>query len=211
MLTYYVYSVLPLVVVVGIVALVARRAWTARRREKETLRTIASRLGFKFSEPESGSTFVRMIGGWQMSGTYNRVPVLIYGKKVSDDDGSSESTFIDAAANCQRKFELTIARETTMSRIGGALFGLQDVTTGNAELDRRVVIKGVPTHVVKRTVDHPELQRELMRLFENEGLIHVDLRGAHYRQSASFKDEQAVRTLLDAMTRTVLALEKATA
>lgn len=98
-----------------------------------------------------------------------------------------------------------------MSRIGGALFGLQDVTTGNEELDRRVVIKGVPAHVVKRTVDHPELQRELLRLFEHEGLIDVDLHGAHYRQSASFEDEQAVRTLLDAMTGTVLALEKATA
>ena len=92
-----------------------------------------------------------------------------------------------------------------------ALFGLQDLTTGNADLDRRVVIKGVPTHVVKRTVDHPELQRELLRLFENDGLIHVDIHGVHYRQSASFKDEQSLRTLLDAMTRTALALEKATA
>ena len=211
MLAYYLYSALPVLVVVGIAAFVAWRTWTARRREKEILRTIASRLGLTFSEPETTSNFVRMIGGWQMSGTYNRVPVRIYGKDARGEDSRAETTFIDVAANCQRKFELTIARETTMTRLGGALFGLQDVTTGNEELDRRVVIKGVPTHVVKRTVDHPELQRELLRLFEHEGLIHVDLRGAHYRQSASFKDERSVRTLLDAMTGTVLALEKATA
>ena len=211
MISFYLYSAVPLLIAIGFVAFIAYRTWNRRRVEKETLRNIARVLGFTFSEPESRSNFVRLIGGWEMAGTYNRVPVRIYGKNVSGQENTSESTFIDATANCNTKFELMITRETTASRIGGGLFGLQDVKTGNDDLDRRVVVKGVPNHVVKRVIDHPDLQRELLRLFEHDGSIHVDLQGAHYRQSASFQDAQAVRSLLDALTRTAAALEKATA
>jgi hypothetical protein len=211
MVPFYFYSAVPLLIVIGIALLIAYWTWNRRRVEKETLRNIARTLGFTFSEPESRSSFVRLIGGWEMTGTYNRVPVRIYGKKVPGQKRSSESTFIDASANCRTKFELMITRETTASRMAGALFGLQDVKTGKEDFDRRVVVKGVPNHVVKRVIDHPELQRELLRLFEHDGSIHVDLHGAHYRQSAGFKDEQTVRSLLDALTRTAAALEKATA
>jgi hypothetical protein len=211
MISYYLYSAVPVLIGIGILVVAGYYAWNRRRGEKETLRNIARTLGFKFSEPESSSSFVRLIGDWEMAGTYNRIPVRIYGKKVSGDEGSSESTFIDATASCRTKFELVITRETAVSRLAGALFGMQDVKTGNEDLDRRVVVKGVPAHVVKRVIDHPELQRELLRLFEHDGSIHVDLHGAHYQQSAVFKDEQAVRSLLDALTRTAAALEKATA
>ena len=211
MIPFYLYSAVPLLIVIGIALFIAYWTWNRRRVEKETLREIARTLDFSFSEPESRSNFVRLIGGWEMAGTYNRMPVRIYGKKVPGQESSSESTFIDATATCSTKFELMITRETTASRMAGALFGLQDVKTGNEDLDRRVVVKGVPNHVVKRVIDHPDLQRELLRLFEHDGSIHVDLHGAHYRQSASFKDAQAVRPLLDALTRTAAALEKATA
>src|SRR5688572_19929735 len=150
MISYYLYSAVPLLIVIGFVLVTGYAAWNRRRGEKETLRSIARTLGFTFSESKTGNRVVRMIGGWEMAGTYNRIPVRIYGKKVPGEERSSESTFIDATANCSTKFELVITRETTVSRIGG-LFGLQDVTTGNEDLDRRVVVKGVPTHVVKRT------------------------------------------------------------
>jgi hypothetical protein len=211
MTPFYLYSAVPLLIVIGIMLFIAYWTWNRRRVEKETLRNIARTLGFTFSEPESRSSFARLIGGWEMTGTYNRVPVRIYGKKVPGQESSSESTFIDASANCNTKFELMITRETTASRMAGALFGLQDVKTGKEDFDRRVVVKGVPNHVVKRVIDHPELQRELLRLFEHDGAIHVDLHGSHYRQSSGFKDEQAVRSLLDALTRAAAALEKATA
>ena len=200
-----------MLILIGIATFFAYAEWKRRKKEKETLRSIARTLGFTFSEPESRSSFVRLIGDWEMKGTYNRIPVRIYGKRVSGQKHSSESTFIDAIANCGPRGQLVITRETTLSRIGGALFGLQDVTTGNADLDRLVVIKGVPTHTVERIVGNPKLQRELARLFEHEGLIHVDLHGAHYRRSRVFTDEQSLRVLLDALTRTAAALEEAAA
>lgn len=211
MTSYYLYSAVPFLVLIGIAALFGWREWRRRRNEKDTLRRIARTLGFTFSEPPTKSNFLRMIGEWEMKGTYNRVPVRIYGKKPSDRERSSEVTFVDATAKCATKFELMITRETTLSRIGGSVLGLQDVTTGNADLDNRVVIKGVPTHVVQRITGKPKLQQELVRLFEHPGLIHVDLHGVHYRQGNSFTDEQNLRTLLDAMTRTASALEEATA
>ena len=195
----------------GIVTLFGYRSWRRRRTEKEDLRKMARTFGFAFSEPETRNNFVRLVGGWEMSGKYNGVAVRIYGKKVSSgEDSSSESTFIDATANCRTKCELMITRETTLSRIGGALFGLQDISTGNADLDRRVVVKGVPTHVVERIVGNPRLQQEVISLFEREGMIHVDLHGAHYRQSRVFRDEQALRPLLESLTRTASALQEAT-
>jgi hypothetical protein len=210
MSSYYFYSAVPILLLIGIAVFFGAVEWKRRTREKENLRAIARTLGFTFSEPETSNRFVRMIGEWEMKGTYNRVPVRIYGKKVSGSERSSESTFVDATASCGTKCQLVITRETTLSRIGGSLFGLQDVTTGNEELDRRVVVKGVPNHVVQRIMSNPKLQQELVRLFEHQGLIHVDLHGAHYRQSNSFSDEKALRPLLDALTRTVSALEEAT-
>jgi hypothetical protein len=211
MTSYYAYSAVPILILIGIAVVAGYAAWNRRRTQKENLRRIARTFGFTFSEPESGSSFVRLIGGWEMTGTYNGIAVRIYGKKVSGPERSSESTFIDATANCRVKCELMITRETTLSRIGGAVFGLQDVTTGNADVDRRVVVKGVPTHIVKRIVDNHKLQQEVVRLFEHDGLIHVDLHGAHYRRSGVLTDDQTLRALLDALTRTASALEKATA
>ena len=211
MTSYYLYSAVPFLVVGGFVFWAAYAAWSRRRKEKERLRELARTFGFSFSEPESRSNFLRLIGGWEMAGRYNGVAVHMYGKKVSGQNGNSETTFIDATANCRRKFELLITRETTLSRMGGSLLGLQDVTTGNAELDQRVVVKGVPTHLVQRVVDNRDLQRELVRLFEQQGWIHVDLRGAHYRRAEIPADERSLRSLLDALTRTASALETATA
>ena len=211
MISYYLWSAVPFLVLIGIAALFGLAAWRRRRTEKENLRGIARTLGFTFTEPETKNRFMRMIGGWEMKGTYNRVPVRVYGKIPPNRESRSESTFVDATANCATKCELMITRETTLSRIGGSLFGLQDVTTGNEELDRRVVVKGVPNHVVQRIVSNQKLQRELVRLFDHQGLIHVDLHGAHYQQSKSFPDDKTLRPLLDALTRTASALEEATA
>jgi hypothetical protein len=210
-MTFYLYSAAPIVVLLAIGALFAYVARNRRRKEKDQLRTIARSLGFAFSEPPGKNNFVRLIGGWEITGKYNGVPVRIYGKRVSGTERSSESTFVDATANCRTRFELMITRQTTLSRLGGAVLGLQDVLTGNEELDRRIVVKGVPAHVVKRVMENPRLQREVARLFEHEGLIHVDLNGTHFRRSKSFTDEHSLRPLLDSMTRTASALEEATA
>lgn len=210
-MTYYLYSAAPIVILLAIGSLFGYLEWNRRRKEKDQLRAVARTFGFTFSEPASRSNFLRLIGEWEMSGRYNRVPVRIYGKKASGSKSNTELKCIDATANCRTKFELLITRETLLSRVGGAVFGLQDVPTGNDDLDRSIVVKGVPSHVVKRVVDHQKLQREVARLFEHDGLIYVDLHGVHYRQARSFADEQALRPLLESMTRTASALEEATA
>lgn len=210
MTRFHLYAAIPILLVAGFVFLSAYGAWNRRRREKETLRSIARSLGFTFSEPESRSAFVRLIGDWEMRGRYNGVPVRVYGERVTGQQHTTEVTFIDATAECRTRCQLAITRETTLSRIGGGL-GMQDITTGNEDLDRRVVIKGVPIHIVQRITSNTRLQRELLRLFENEGTLHVDLKGVHYRQGTVFTDEQVLRARLEAMTRTVSALEEATA
>lgn len=210
MTRFHLYAAIPILLVAGFVLLGAYGAWNRRRREKEALRSIARSLGFTFSEPESRSAFVRLIGDWEMRGTYGGVPVRVYGERVTGQRHTTEVTFIDAMAECRTKGQLVITRETTLSRVGGAL-GMQDITTGNEDLDRRVVIKGVPIHIVQRITSNARLQRELVRLFENEGTFHVDLKGVHYRQGTVFTDEQVLRARLEAMTRTVSALEEAAA
>ena len=210
MTSYHLFSWAPVLVILVIALLAGRSAWNSRRKEKENLRSIASTLGLTFSEPESGSTFMRMIGGWEMKGKYNGVPLRIYGKKVGEDDRTYESQFIEATADCRTKCGLMITRETTLGRIARTVLPLQDVTTGNPELDRRVVIKGVPTDVVKRIVDDERLQRELVKLFELPGMIHVDINGAHFRTSGGLPDAEELRNLLDSLTRTTRALEQAT-
>lgn len=209
--SFYFWSAVPMLMLAGIAVASGRSAWKRRRIEKETLRNIAGTLGLTFSEPKSGSNFARVMGDWEMNGKYNGVPVRIYGKKVSRQRHSAESTFVDATANCRTKCELVITRESSLSRIGSAVLGLQDIATGNANLDRLVVVKGVPIHIVERIAGNPKLQRELERLFEHEGSIHVDLHGAHYRRSGVFTDEQTLRVLLERLTATAAALEEAAA
>ena len=118
-------------------------------------------------------------------------------------------TCIDAIANCGSKGELRITRETTLSRIGAATFGFEDITSGNEALDRLVVIKGVPKHVMERIVRDADLQKALVALFQHGGWIEVDLKGAHYRQGR-LAETQVLRPILEALTRTASALENAT-
>lgn len=98
-----------------------------------------------------------------------------------------------------------------MNRLGGALFGLEDVTTGDADLDARVVVKGVPIHIVQGIVGNVRFQQELMRLFEHNGTIYVDQHGAHFRYPSRHDatDEQKTRVILNALTRTAAALQEA--
>ena len=207
---YFLFSYAPIFVLFAIAATIGWVTWKKRVREKEQLRDLARRFGFTYADTELSNGFMRVIGGWEMNGRVNARPVRICGKRNSRSENNSESTFIDVPANCARKFQLVITRETGMSRLANSLLGLEDIATGNAELDQRVVVKGVPVETVERVMRNGELQRELVRLFDHDGVIDVDFKGTRYRSARLPADEQRLRSLLDALTRTASALERAT-
>jgi hypothetical protein len=102
-----------------------------------------------------------------------------------------------------------ITRETTLSRFGKAVFKMEDIQTTNEELNRTVVIKGVPQHFVTRIVNNTRLQEELLQLFQLDGIIYVDQHGAHFRCGGTLLDEPLYRKVLDQLTKTASALEQA--
>jgi hypothetical protein len=227
MIDYWLYSWGPFLIIGAIFCLIGYRAYSSRIRQKEKLKNIAVHLGFTFSDEgtddESAGAiqtsnqelspmrrFLRTIAGWQMKGRMNGVETKIYTKKISSGKHSHEYTCIDALIPWNSSSSLLITRETSLSRLGKAIFDMQDIQTGNEDLDRRVVMKGAPEHFVKRILLDSSLQAELLSLFELEGTIFVDQHGVHFQTPQAIVDEQRYRQLLDRLTRTASALERAT-
>jgi hypothetical protein len=223
MIGYWLYSWAPFLIIAAIFVWIAYRAYAKRLQEKQQLKRIAILFGFTFSDgeatetappPVSGQTaenggFLRTISGWHMKGRYNGVETKIYSKKISSGKHSVEHTLIDASTKWNSSSSLVITRETTLGRLGKAIFDMQDIKTGHEELDRRLIIKGVPEQFVKRIMQDANLQQELLSLFEIEGSIYVDRNGAHFQTKGTLVDEQQYRKLLDHLTRTASALEHA--
>lgn len=240
MIGYYLYNYAPHIIVIGVALLIFYFSFRKRVQQKERLKKIAMRFGFEFSdqivdlnEPDYGLTdvaskstattgpeetnrltdMVRVVSGWRMEGRFNGVQIRIYstrGRRGSERS-STESTRMSAFGRWQSNSSLMVTRETTLSRLGKAVLNMQDIQTSNEELNRKVVIKGVPENFVKRIVDDAGLQRELLQLFELDGMIYVDQHGAHYQKQGTLLDEELYRKVLEQLTRTASALERASA
>ena len=237
MIEYYLYNYAPHLFFIALIAIVFYVAYRKRAGQKERLKKIALHLGLKFSdqeielsEPHEGLTdsestetgssektnaladMVRLISGWRMEGRYDAVQVRIFSKRTHGSERSqTESTCISAFAKWESNCSLMITRETMLSRLGKSVLNMKDINTTNDELNRLVVIKGVPEHFVKRIVDNSALQQELLKLFRLEGMIYVDQHGVHFRKSGTVVDEELYRKLLTQLTRTASSLEQASA
>jgi hypothetical protein len=233
---YYLYNYAPHIFLIALIGVIFYFAYRKRVGQKERLRKIALHLGLKFSdqemewsEPHEGLTdsvepvepagskkatpvadMVRLVSGWRMEGRYNGMQVRIFSKRMHGTERSkTESTCISAFAKWESNCSLMITRETMLSRLGKAVLTMQDINTTNEALNRNVIIKGVPEHFVKRIVENSAFQQDLLQLFQLEGMIYVDQHGAHFRKSGTVLDEELYRKVLNQVTKTASALERA--
>lgn len=68
-------------------------------------------------------------------------------------------------------FRLTVYRETVFTRLAG-LFGMQDIKTGDPQIDSHYVIQGTDEARVRGLLSHPEIRR-LMKA-QPDFHLHVD-------------------------------------
>ena len=228
----YLYYYAPHLILAGVVLLIS--IWTYKKRagQKHHLKRIALNLGLKYSdmlveptdavgelepiEPKVSeranrlAEMVETVSGWRMEGKYEGVTVRIYStKRNGTERKQTESTCMSALAKWEPYCSLMIARTNILDKLGTSVLKMQDIQTTNEELNELVVIKGLPEHFVKKILDDSAFQHELLELFRLDGMIHVDQKGAHFRRRGTMVDEPMYRRILDHLTRTASALERA--
>jgi len=185
---------------------VSRRA---RAKELESARELASALGldlvsgeesFRIACEEAGQdsgmaqiakmpAFLRKwlieAASWRIHGERGGVRVAVYTETRSS--GKNSTTYTVARAYFRAlPYALTVSREGAFTKLGKALFNLQDVELGDQELDPLVRIKAGDPLSAKLLLGRSEVSRALLELASQkldfqvkEDRVHWERRGTH--------------------------------
>lgn len=104
---------------------------------------------------------------------------------------------------------LYVASRTAFDNIASRV-GVQDLRTGNERFDREVVIQGNAPAEITALFSQPEVQQAVLDVFQTR-MSTIDDDGVHGRLDDDGADPAAIRPMLDAVTRAVLAIDNARA
>lgn len=131
---------------------------------------------------------------------------LAHGSSTAGGKNQSQSVHISLLFQRPEKNGLLLAPETFFTRAGHALFRTQDLTTGNAELDRLVVVKATAEAAVRRLLADRPTQDALIALFRDGAEWKVTDEGIRWRRAGGTLSAAEARPLMDRMAATAAAL-----
>ena len=85
MFEYYLFSAAPVLLLIGIAVLAGRGALKRRRKDRDAITAFGRTYGLTVTAAPSTNDFNIGIGPWEMKGTFNGVPIHVYGKSQSHD------------------------------------------------------------------------------------------------------------------------------
>lgn len=187
------------------------------KKQKETLKQTAMKLGLNFTDGMSAmdggnafqgqlpqgvnmgqvqsmmknpvfSALMSLNSSWNLSGKYNNVPVRVYYETRGSGKSRTSYTIFEAQFTGPEGSGMVISREGFFSGIGKALFKMQDIQTGNMELDKMALIKGKDEMAVKTFLSNPSNQHAVMDIFRSlrdvqifENVVHVEYVGTYVK------------------------------
>ncbi len=179
---------------VGIIAL----SVMLHKRNIARWQAMADKLGLTMT---GGTMFQRP----EISGTYRGQPVRLY--TYTQGSGKNRHTYTCTVVGLNRPLALglRVYKEGFFSKIGKAV-GTQDIQTGDAAFDDRVMIKGDDEDGVLEVLT-PDVRRALGTLVGKEPGIQLDDSGMKQTNSGFVSDTARLTYLLDAMVEVCRRVE----
>lgn len=164
-----------------------------RRKRMDKLRAIAQELGLEFKqagflqeadiEKEAAknprqdydkmknvlpvlNVIGNLSGAWAIRGTLNQVLIEIFPYKVGKNN---HYTVFRAHLNKPYNFKFEVSKENIVLKMLSGVGILQDVKTGNPEIDSQFLIKGEDENKVKMLFNNPALTSVLQELVSQYG------------------------------------------
>lgn len=139
---------------------------------------------------------------WQLTGKWNGAPVRVYSEKAKSNSG--RYTVVRAETENTKTLGLHIVAERFLSTLGN-----KDITLGNEELDKMILVKANDPDQAKMLLMSPTLQDAILQAFKFSKAINIEDQSVTFYHPGTLLDEEILRTALDHVTRTALALRSA--
>jgi hypothetical protein len=139
---------------------------------------------------------------WEMKGKWNGVPVRVYSEK--DNSNSGRYTVVRADTENNRKLGLHIVAERFLSTVGN-----KDITIGNEELDKMILVKADDLDQAKMVLMSPTLQDAILQAFKFSRAIKIEDQSVTFYHPGNLQDEEKLRAALDHVSRIAQALRSA--
>jgi len=192
-------TLLPFLLVIGLLVIFGAIAYLRRQARQQAWGELAARTGLTF---ESGGLFSPM----RVTGTYRGHPLTLDTFTRSTGKNSTTYTRIQMGANNPSALSLAIYDENVLSKVGKAL-GMQDIQTGDDELDRRFTIKGQPEPMIASLFTSIGLRQKLLQARS----VHVEVRGqqVYWQQRGAESNADHLQFLFDLLGDLAEAVDRA--
>jgi hypothetical protein len=216
-------KIFEILVSIGFFFLIFRLIAYWQKKENEKLKQAAVELGFQF---ESGAdqeiripyvpdflkplfTFAKSESSWKMTGVVDGIPIVVYPVVRGSGKNKRSYTVVEASYRKAPPSSFKITREGFFSKIGKAVFHMQDIQIGNPEFDRRVAIKGSDPFRLVRLLSHPALQKGILDALDFHSGIMITEAGVHFEQREILTDVTRYREILQRLCVVALEMDKA--
>jgi hypothetical protein len=191
------------------------------RRNRERMRSVADELGFTFhggddqspGAPEQGfgRRLLQILKPWRITGSRDGVAVAIY--LESRGGGKSRTTYSIVEASFPRPlpFTLRMGRETSLTRFGKAVFGIQDIEIGSDRLDAGVRIRTSDAERARRLLADAGVQERILAALQAFPTVIVTERAVIWEKRATVRNTETWRAAIEAVVPVVVALRSADA
>jgi hypothetical protein len=192
-------TLLPLLIVVGLLVIFAVLAYVRHQARRQVWSELAARTGLTF---EPGTLFSPM----RIKGNYRGHPLTLDTFTRSSGKSSTTYTRIRLTVNNPSALSLAIYDENVLNKLGKAL-GMQDIQTGDEELDRRFIIKGQPEPVIANLFTSIGLRQKLLEARS----LHVEVKGRelHFEQRGAESNADYIQFLFDLLSDLAEAVDRA--
>ena len=181
-----------LLMIFGIIAfilIVIAISYLSAQGRKKAWADLAERIGVNY---EAGGFFSRPV----VSGVYQRHQIKLDSFVRRSGKNSTTYTRIVVYLNNAAQFTMSISQEGMFSKLGKKL-GIQEITTGDDEIDKRYLIKGEPEADVQRMLSSLGMRQRLLEA----PAIDIEIRGmeVYYHRHGFETDPNKLINLLDLM------------
>lgn len=194
-------SVIPVVFVIGIFVLVYVLSFFNQRRIMSAWGEMANRTGLQLEQQNTLG-----IPRGHLIGHYRGRPAQLETYTVGAGRHRRTYTRIFIQVNNHANGKLAIYQETVFSQLGKVL-GMQDIQTGDEELDKRFILKGQPENFALSVLNSVNLRQTLLQT----RAPNVQLEGNTLRHSEQgvITDPERTQAILELLSYLADGLERA--
>lgn len=206
-------------VVIGIITLSIIFSGRRGARQLDQARKLASALGLQCLEGRAAAEramaaagtadpnvaldklppFVRSLidkaAGWRLEGTIEGIRVSVWTETRSSGKSSTSWTMARAYYPAPLPFDLTLARESMMTKLGKAVFGLQDLEFGDPVFDPKVRVKTSDPAQAKQRLDI-DSRRAFVALIDAHPAAVAERASVQWSRQGISLDETETRSVL---------------